>query len=147
MNEKTSTTTQNWDPAEVAKFDQLARTWWDEDGDFKPLHAINPLRLGYIQDNVELTGKAVLDVGCGGGILSESLARAGATVTGIDLAEKPLQVARLHRLESDLAIDYQLIAIEALSQQRPQTFDVILAWKCSNTCPILRLSSRPVENC
>ncbi|MDA9315781.1 bifunctional 2-polyprenyl-6-hydroxyphenol methylase/3-demethylubiquinol 3-O-methyltransferase UbiG, partial [Pseudomonadales bacterium] len=98
MNEKTSTTTQNWDPAEVAKFDQLARTWWDEDGDFKPLHAINPLRLGYIQEHVELTGKAVLDVGCGGGILRESLARAGATVTGIDLAEKPLQVARLHRL-------------------------------------------------
>ena len=125
MNEKTSTTTQNWDPAEVAKFDQLARTWWDEDGDFKPLHAINPLRLGYIQEHVELTGNAVLDVGCGGGILSESLARAGATVTGIDLAEKPLQVARLHRLESDLAIDYQLISIEALSQQQPQTFDVI----------------------
>jgi 2-polyprenyl-6-hydroxyphenyl methylase / 3-demethylubiquinone-9 3-methyltransferase len=124
MNESTNSN-QNWDPAEVAKFDQLARTWWDEDGDFKPLHAINPLRLGYIQANVELQGKQLLDVGCGGGILSESLARAGALVTGIDLAEKPLQVARLHRLEANLEINHQLISIEALAENQPQSFDVI----------------------
>jgi 2-polyprenyl-6-hydroxyphenyl methylase/3-demethylubiquinone-9 3-methyltransferase len=115
----------NVDPAEVAKFDDLARTWWDAEGDFKPLHAINPLRLEFIKTRTSLDGLQVLDVGCGGGILSESLAHSGAVVTGIDMAEKPLQVARLHRFESDLSIDYQLTSIEALSEARPSTFDVI----------------------
>jgi 2-polyprenyl-6-hydroxyphenyl methylase/3-demethylubiquinone-9 3-methyltransferase len=131
---------ENWDPAEVAKFNDLARTWWDKDGDFKPLHAINPLRLGYIQEQVDLHGKRVLDVGCGGGILSESLALAGAIVTGIDLAEKPLQVARLHRHESGLGdtdaennaasskrgkLDYQLTSIEAYAAEHAGEFDVV----------------------
>jgi 2-polyprenyl-6-hydroxyphenyl methylase/3-demethylubiquinone-9 3-methyltransferase len=115
----------NVDPAEVAKFDDLARTWWDKEGDFKPLHAINPLRLDFIRARTMLDGKRVLDVGCGGGILSESLTSSGAEVTGIDMAEKPLQVARLHRFESNLNIDYQLTSIEALSEAQPDTFDVI----------------------
>lgn len=143
-----SAPTANWDPAEVAKFNDLARTWWDKEGDFKPLHAINPLRLGYIQAQVQLQGKRVLDVGCGGGILSESMALAGAAVTGIDMAEKPLQVARLHRHESGLGdmpvatgtqsdtdadvnigqrgtLDYQLTSIEAYAADHAGEFDVV----------------------
>ncbi|MFT5792862.1 MAG: 2-polyprenyl-6-hydroxyphenyl methylase/3-demethylubiquinone-9 3-methyltransferase [Candidatus Pseudothioglobus sp.] len=119
----------NVDPSEVAKFDDLARTWWDKEGDFKPLHAINPLRLEFIKARTSIDGIRALDVGCGGGILSESLARGGAVVTGIDMAEKPLQVARLHRFESDLDIDYQLTSIEALSEtldeEQSGFFDVI----------------------
>jgi 2-polyprenyl-6-hydroxyphenyl methylase/3-demethylubiquinone-9 3-methyltransferase len=115
----------NVDPGEVAKFDDLARTWWDKEGDFKPLHAINPLRLDFIRARTTVDGKRVLDVGCGGGILSESLANCGAVVTGIDMAEKPLQVARLHRFESTLDIDYQLTSIEALGEAQPGKFDVI----------------------
>jgi 2-polyprenyl-6-hydroxyphenyl methylase/3-demethylubiquinone-9 3-methyltransferase len=113
----------------VAKFDDLARTWWDAEGDFKPLHRINPLRLDFIRARTTIDGKRVLDVGCGGGILSESLASHGARVTGIDMAEKPLQVARLHQFESNLEIDYQLTSIEALSDaldaEQAGTFDVI----------------------
>jgi 2-polyprenyl-6-hydroxyphenyl methylase/3-demethylubiquinone-9 3-methyltransferase len=119
----------NVDPGEVAKFDDLARTWWDAEGDFKPLHRINPLRLDFIRARTTIDGKRVLDVGCGGGILSESLASHGAQVTGIDMAEKPLQVARLHQFESNLEIDYQLTSIEALSdaldEEQAGTFDVI----------------------
>jgi 2-polyprenyl-6-hydroxyphenyl methylase/3-demethylubiquinone-9 3-methyltransferase len=119
----------NVDPGEVAKFDDLARTWWDAEGDFKPLHRINPLRLDFIRARTTIDGKRALDVGCGGGILSESLASHGAQVTGIDMAEKPLQVARLHQLESNLEIDYQLTHIEALSdaldEEQAGTFDVI----------------------
>ena len=119
----------NVDPGEVAKFDDLARTWWDAEGDFKPLHRINPLRLDFIRARTTINGKRVLDVGCGGGILSESLANHGAQVTGIDMAEKPLQVARLHQFESNLEIDYQLTSIEALSdaldEEQAGTFDVI----------------------
>ena len=105
----------NVDEAEVSKFEALARRWWDKSGEFKPLHDINPLRAGYIGSRVELAGKRVLDVGCGGGILTEALAQAGALVTGIDAGAKPLEVARLHSLESGLDIDYRHTTVEALA--------------------------------
>ena len=129
MSQDQATSTDNWDDSELHKFDELARKWWDKNSEFKPLHEINPLRVGYIQDRVNLNGKRVLDVGCGGGILSESLAAAGANVTAIDLAPKALQVAKLHRHESNLAIDYQLTSIEDLQTALEETgaakFDVI----------------------
>ncbi len=115
----------NVDHNEVAKFEALASRWWDQESEFKPLHEINPLRLDYIDRRVMLAGKAVLDVGCGGGILSEAMARRGATVTGIDLGEAPLSVARLHLLESELEVDYQKISAEALAEQAPESFDVV----------------------
>lgn len=115
----------NYDQTEVSKFDELARKWWDKESEFKPLHQINPLRTGYIADRVALDGKRVLDVGCGGGILSESLARAGAIVTGIDVSDAPLNVAKLHKHESGLEIDYQNITVEALSDKQPGEYDVI----------------------
>jgi 2-polyprenyl-6-hydroxyphenyl methylase/3-demethylubiquinone-9 3-methyltransferase len=115
----------NADPAELEKFSQLAHRWWDPTSEFKPLHDINPLRLGYIDRIAGLAGKTVLDVGCGGGILSESMAAAGATVTGIDLGDKALQVARLHLLESGRKVEYRKIAVEALAAERPGSFDVV----------------------
>lgn len=115
----------NADPAELEKFSQLAHRWWDPNSEFKPLHDINPLRLGYIDRKVGLHGKTVLDVGCGGGILSEAMAAAGARVTGIDLGEKPLKVARLHLLESGLQVEYLGIAVEQLASERPQAYDVV----------------------
>ena len=116
----------NADPAELAKFSALAHRWWDPASDFKPLHDINPLRLGYIAERCDgLAGKRALDVGCGGGILSEAMARAGARVTGIDLAEKALSVARLHQLESGVEVDYRLVAAEALAAAEPAAFDVV----------------------
>lgn len=115
----------NVDAAEVNKFDELARKWWDPNSDFKPLHDINPLRLGYITSRATISGARVLDVGCGGGILTEALAKAGATTTGIDMAPKPLQVAKLHRHESELEIDYQQSTIEAYAADHAGEFDVI----------------------
>lgn len=115
----------NVDPLEIEKFSELAHRWWDPHAEFRPLHDINPLRLGYIDGIASLRGKAVLDVGCGGGILAESMAARGAAVTGIDLAEKPLKVAQLHLLESGLQVDYRLVAPEALAQERPESFDVV----------------------
>ncbi len=116
----------NADPAELAKFSALAHRWWDPTSDFKPLHDINPLRLEYIARRSHgLAGKTALDVGCGGGILAEAMAAAGASVTGIDLSDKALAVAQLHRLESGVAVDYQLVAAEALAAQRPGTFDIV----------------------
>lgn len=115
----------NADPAELEKFAALAHRWWDPQSEFKPLHEINPLRLGYIDSIASLRGKRVLDVGCGGGILSESMAQKGAYVTGIDLGEKALKVAQLHRLESGVEVDYKLISVEQLAEQMPESFDVV----------------------
>jgi 2-polyprenyl-6-hydroxyphenyl methylase/3-demethylubiquinone-9 3-methyltransferase len=118
-------TTQNADPAELEKFGELAHRWWDPQGEFRPLHELNPLRLGWIDGLATLPGKRVLDVGCGGGILSEAMAQRGATVTGIDLSEKPLKVARLHLLESGLAVDYQLASAEDFAVRKREEFDVV----------------------
>jgi 2-polyprenyl-6-hydroxyphenyl methylase/3-demethylubiquinone-9 3-methyltransferase len=116
---------RNVDPKELAKFSELAHRWWDPAGEFRPLHQINPLRLAWIEGRVRLAGKRVLDVGCGGGVLAEAMARAGAQVTGIDLAEKPLRVAELHRLESGLAVEYELVSPEALAEREPGRYDVV----------------------
>ena len=116
---------QNADPHELDKFSQLAHRWWDPHSEFKPLHEINPLRLEWIDRHANLTGKAVLDIGCGGGILSESMANLGADVTGIDLSEKALGVARLHLLESGKKVDYRMISAEELATQAPGAFDVV----------------------
>jgi len=115
----------NADPIELEKFSQLAHKWWDPHGEFKPLHDINPLRLDYIDLHASLAGKLVLDVGCGGGILSESMAQLGAAVTGIDLSDKALQVAKLHLLESGKQVDYRKIAAETLATEQPAHFDVV----------------------
>ncbi|MBV8403025.1 MAG: bifunctional 2-polyprenyl-6-hydroxyphenol methylase/3-demethylubiquinol 3-O-methyltransferase UbiG [Gammaproteobacteria bacterium] len=115
----------NADRAELARFDALAARFWDSHGDFRPLHMLNPVRLGFITARTTLSGRPVLDVGCGGGLLSESLARAGAEVTGIDLARGMIEVARLHAVESGLAIDYRMAAAEELARERPGHFTVI----------------------
>ena len=115
----------NADLGEINKFSDLAHKWWDKTSEFKPLHDINPLRLNYIDSAVSLKGKTVLDVGCGGGILSESMAIIGAKVTGIDLGEKALKVAALHSLDSGVAVDYQLISVEELAEKQPASFDVV----------------------
>jgi 2-polyprenyl-6-hydroxyphenyl methylase/3-demethylubiquinone-9 3-methyltransferase len=117
--------TLNIDHAEIAKFEALANRWWDKQGEFKPLHDINPLRLHYIDERVQLNGKRVLDVGCGGGILSESMAHRGAEVTGIDMGKAPLSVAKLHAMETDVEIDYQQITVEELAAQQPGSFDAV----------------------
>ena len=116
---------RNVDTAELNKFDELAQKWWDTENEFKPLHEINPLRIGYITERVNLSGKRVLDVGCGGGILTESLAAQGANVIGIDAAEAPLAVAKLHRHESNIWAEYELTTIEELEATSPEPFDVI----------------------
>ena len=120
-----ASTTQNVDPAELEKFSALAHRWWDPQGEFRPLHELNPLRLAWIDGLANLGGKAVLDAGCGGGILAEAMARLGASVTGIDLSERPLRVAELHLLESGLSVSYQKISAEDLSKTHPETFDVV----------------------
>jgi 2-polyprenyl-6-hydroxyphenyl methylase/3-demethylubiquinone-9 3-methyltransferase len=115
----------NVNPAETAKFDRLASRWWDPDGESRPLHDLNPVRLGYIAERCTLKGANALDVGCGGGLLSEALARAGAQVTAIDLAPAVLDVARLHLHESGLVVDYREISVEAFAAAQPQHFDVV----------------------
>lgn len=116
----------NADPMELEKFSQLAHRWWDPNSEFKPLHEINPLRLDYIdQVSGGLQGKAVVDVGCGGGILSEAMAARGANTTGIDLSDKALKVAKLHLFESGLQIDYRKITVEMLAREQPQHFDIV----------------------
>ncbi|WP_374521274.1 bifunctional 2-polyprenyl-6-hydroxyphenol methylase/3-demethylubiquinol 3-O-methyltransferase UbiG [Hydrogenophaga sp.] len=120
------TTKLNADPAELAKFSDLAHRWWDPDSEFRPLHQINPLRLKWIDTLVSLSGKQVLDVGCGGGILSDSMARLGANVTGIDLSTKALRVAQLHALEAGTErVRYQEISAEDLAREQPGAFDVV----------------------
>lgn len=116
---------QNVDPVEISKFSELAHRWWDKDSEFKPLHDINPLRLGYIEQFAELQDKKVLDVGCGGGILSEAMAKAGAHVTGIDMAEASLNVAQLHALDGKLDIDYHNVSVEDYAIENAGLFDVV----------------------
>ncbi|MDX9993720.1 MAG: bifunctional 2-polyprenyl-6-hydroxyphenol methylase/3-demethylubiquinol 3-O-methyltransferase UbiG [Rhodocyclaceae bacterium] len=118
-------TTLNVDHQEVAKFSELAHRWWDPNSEFKPLHDINPLRLGWIDRSTGLAGKQVLDVGCGGGLLAEGMAACGAKVTGIDLSEKALGVAKLHMLESGRQIDYRHVAAEMLATEEPAGYDVV----------------------
>ncbi|MGB7503462.1 MAG: bifunctional 2-polyprenyl-6-hydroxyphenol methylase/3-demethylubiquinol 3-O-methyltransferase UbiG [Azonexus sp.] len=115
----------NADPAELDKFGELAHRWWDPNSEFKPLHDINPLRLDWIDAAIGLHGKHILDVGCGGGLLSEGMAVRGAEVTGIDLSEKPLGVARLHLLESGQKVDYRKISAEQMAEEKPGAFDAV----------------------
>ena len=116
----------NADPAELAKFSALAHRWWDPTSEFRPLHEINPLRLAHIEKLAGgLAGKRIVDVGCGGGILAEAMAARGAQVTGIDLADKPLKVAMLHRMESGSGVDYRLVSAEALAEEEPGAYDVV----------------------
>ena len=125
MTSDTYTHTENFDSAEIAKFEALASRWWDRNSEFKPLHDINPLRMGFIDEQVDLAEKAVLDVGCGGGILTEAIAHRGANVTGIDLGEAPLAVAKLHWLESGLEINYQHTSAEEHAQKNNQAYSII----------------------
>jgi 2-polyprenyl-6-hydroxyphenyl methylase / 3-demethylubiquinone-9 3-methyltransferase len=119
-------TTLNADPQELAKFSELAHRWWDTQSEFRPLHEINPLRLDWIEQQVRLSGKRVVDIGCGGGILSDAMARRGAQVLGIDLASKALKVAQLHALEAETpSIEYREVAAEALAAEMPGQFDVV----------------------
>jgi 2-polyprenyl-6-hydroxyphenyl methylase/3-demethylubiquinone-9 3-methyltransferase len=116
----------NADPQELAKFSELAHRWWDPQSEFRPLHQINPLRLDWIDQRARLNGASALDIGCGGGILSDAMARRGASVLGIDLAAKPLKVAQLHALEAGTAnVEYREVAAEALAAERPGAFDVV----------------------
>ena len=127
--------TINADQAELDKFAALASRWWDPESEFKPLHAINPLRLEWIQESVgSLAGKKVLDVGCGGGILSEAMARAGAEVTGIDLADKSLKIAKLHGLESGVKVEYRKVPVNNWRPSSRANSTWSPAWKCWNTC-------------
>lgn len=118
-------TTANVDPNEIRKFEELAYRWWDTESEFKPLHDINPLRLNYIDDRVQLHGKQVIDVGCGGGILAESMARRGAQVIGIDMGATPLSVAQMHALESHVEIEYRQIRAEDMAAEAPAQFDAV----------------------
>ncbi|MCH1492863.1 MAG: bifunctional 2-polyprenyl-6-hydroxyphenol methylase/3-demethylubiquinol 3-O-methyltransferase UbiG [Luminiphilus sp.] len=118
-------TTDNVDPAEIAKFEALAARWWDPNSEFKPLHEINPLRANWIDGHSSVAGKSLLDVGCGGGLLTEAMAWRGAEVKGIDMGEAPLSVAQLHQLESGLEIDYQKTTAEQLALDMPGAFDVV----------------------
>ena len=120
-----TTARDNVDPAELAKFDSFAARWWDTEGDFRPLHEINPLRLDWIRQQVKLAGSKVVDIGCGGGILTESMSAAKAVVTGIDMAEGPLAVARLHLLESGADVDYRQCTAEELAEAEPGQYDVV----------------------
>jgi len=118
-------TTENIDQSEIDKFSELASRWWDKTSEFKPLHAINPLRLNWIKEHCSLENQQVLDIGCGGGILTESLAASGAKAKGIDLSKKALQVAKLHALETNISVEYELISAEDLAVQEPAQYDVI----------------------
>lgn len=113
------------DPAELAKFDAMAQRWWDPDGEFRPLHDLNPVRLDYIDAQARLAGARVIDVGCGGGLLSEAMARRGAQVTGIDLAPAPLEIARLHALEAGVTVDYRLASAETVADEAPGSYDLV----------------------
>lgn len=115
----------NVDPREIAKFEALASRWWDRSGEFKPLHDINPLRANYIDQHSPVAGRLLVDVGCGGGILAEAMAQRGATVTGIDMGEAPLSVAKLHQLESGTNVDYRQSTAEQLAAEQPGVYDIV----------------------
>ena len=120
-----ATVNQNVDPEEIAKFEALAARWWDLHSEFKPLHAINPLRIGWIDERAHLHGKKVADIGCGGGIVAEAMALRGATVTGIDMGEAPLKVAQLHSIESGVEVDYRQMTAEQLAEEEAGLYDVV----------------------
>ena len=124
-NSTTIPNKENVDDAEIAKFEALAARWWDKNSEFKPLHEINPLRLQYIDIHVNLKNKNVLDIGCGGGILAESMARKGANVSGIDLGAAPLKVAQLHALESGIEVHYEQVSAEQFALRHPEKFDIV----------------------
>ena len=134
--------TVNVDPAEIAKFSELAHRWWDPTSEFRPLHEINPLRLDYIDRQGKLAGRDVLDVGCGGGILAEAMAERGARVTGIDLGERPLKVAQLHLMESGRDVDYRLVSIEQLALERPAAYDIVTCMELLEHVPDPRSTVR-----
>lgn len=140
---------ENIDHLEIAKFEAVAPRWWDRNGELKSLHDINPLRLGYIRDRTPLVGRRVLDVGCGGGVLAEALAASGARVTGIDMGETPLAVARLHGRQSGLAIDYRRATVEDLAASHPAPFDVVVCMELLEHVPdplsIIRSCARLVR--
>ncbi|WP_421864757.1 bifunctional 2-polyprenyl-6-hydroxyphenol methylase/3-demethylubiquinol 3-O-methyltransferase UbiG [Motiliproteus sp.] len=125
MNTETASRNQNVDQDEIAKFEALASRWWDKQSEFKPLHDINPLRVNFVDERAPLAEKKVLDVGCGGGILSESMAVRGADVSGIDMGETPLKVAKLHGLESGVKVNYRQITAEQLAAEEPESYDVV----------------------
>lgn len=126
----------NADPAELQKFSDLAHRWWDPESEFKPLHQINPLRLDWIDTNASIAGKKVVDIGCGGGILAESMAARGAQVTGVDLSDKALGVARLHLFESGQQVDYRHISAEDLAHECPASFDVVTCMEMLEHVPV-----------
>ena len=125
MSKAASARERNVDPQEIAKFEELASRWWDRGSEFKPLHDINPLRANYIDQHSPVAGCKLVDVGCGGGILAESMAQRGATVTGIDMGEAPLSVARIHQLESGVEVDYRQCTAEELAEEQPGAYDVV----------------------
>ena len=139
----------NVEAAEIDKFSALAHRWWDENGEFRPLHRLNPVRLQWILDHTALDGREVVDVGCGGGILAEAMAASGARVTGIDLADASLQVARLHALDSGLGIDYRLASAERLAAEEPARFDVVTCMEMLEHVPdpasVVRACARLVK--
>ena len=142
-------TTTNADPLEIQKFSELAHRWWDPTSEFRPLHEINPLRLEWINSRVPLAGKNVIDIGCGGGVLSESMARKGAKVTGIDLSKKALKVADLHSLESGVEVRYKHIAAEEMAEQEAGQFDVVTCMEMLEHVPdpasIVRAAAKLVK--
>lgn len=139
----------NADPMELEKFSQLAHRWWDPTSEFKPLHDINPLRLNYINEIAGLAGKTIVDVGCGGGILSESMAAHGAIVTGIDLSDKALKVAKLHLLESGHQVDYRKVTVETLATEQPHYYDIVTCMEMLEHVPdpasVIKSCSRLVK--
>ncbi|WP_299198473.1 bifunctional 2-polyprenyl-6-hydroxyphenol methylase/3-demethylubiquinol 3-O-methyltransferase UbiG [uncultured Amphritea sp.] len=135
MTDTQNNTGANIDPQEIAKFEELASRWWDRESEFKPLHDINPLRVDFIDRIAALNGKSVLDVGCGGGILSEAMAHRGAAVTGIDMGEAPLKVAKLHGLESGVNVSYRQVTVEQLATEQPASFDMVTCMEMMEHVP------------